>query len=209
MALPGSELTIRGFSGPALVLIDEAARVSEELYHSVRPMLAVSRGRLILLSTPHGKHDIFWHAWEHEPHWKKVKVTANHCPRISPEYLDQERSIIGEWMYAQEYLCAFQQDNNAFFKEGWIRYYDPEAIPDMDTFIQSWDTAHTKSTTSDFTVGQVWGRKGADYYLLDQVRERHDFDGIVQAIKDLSTKWPDSTAKLIEAQMLGCDCLTP
>ena len=101
MALPGSELTIRGFSGPALVLIDEAARVSEELYHSVRPMLAVSRGRLILLSTPHGKHDIFWHAWEHEPHWKKVKVTANHCPRISPEYLDQERSIIGEWMYAQ------------------------------------------------------------------------------------------------------------
>ena len=203
MALPGSELTIRGFSGPALVLIDEAARVSEELYHSVRPMLAVSRGRLILLSTPHGKRDIFWHAWEHEQHWKKVKVTANQCPRISPEYLDQERSIIGEWMYAQEYLCAFQQDNNAFFKEGWIRYYDPEAIPDMDTFIQSWDTAHTKSTTSDFTVGQVWGRKGADYYLLDQVRERHDFDGIVQAIKDLSTKWPDSTAKLIEAQMLG------
>ena len=148
-------------------------------------MLAVSRGRLILLSTPHGKHDIFWHAWEHEPHWKKVKVTAAQCPRISPEYLDQERSIIGEWMYAQEYCCAFQQDNNAFFKEEWIRYCEPDALPAIDTIIQSWDMALTKSATSDYVVGQVWGRKGADYYLLDQVRDRLDFDGIVQAIKDL------------------------
>ena len=83
------------------------------------------------------------------------------------------------------------------------RYYDPEEIPVMDTIIQSWDPAQTKSATSDYVVGEVWGRKGADFYLLDQVRDRLDFDGIVQAIKDLSTKWPDSTAKIIEAQMLG------
>jgi predicted phage terminase large subunit-like protein len=63
--------------------------------------------------------------------------------------------------------------------------------------------ALTKSATSDYVVGQVWGRKGADFYLLDQVRDRLDFDGIVQAIKDVSAKWPDSTAKLIEAQTLG------
>jgi predicted phage terminase large subunit-like protein len=203
VALPGSEFTIRGFSVPALILIDEAARVSEELYHSVRPMLAVSRGRLILLSTPRGKQGIFWHAWEHEPNWTKVKVTADQCPRISPEFLEQERRIIGDWRFAQEFLCEFRQDNDAVFKEGWIRYYDPERIPPMDTIIQSWDTALTKSATSDFVVGQVWGRKGADFYLLDQVRGRFDFDKTVQEITDLSTKWPDSTAKLIEAQMLG------
>ncbi len=40
--------------------------------------------------------------------------------------------------------------------------------------------------TSDYVVGEVWGRKGADFYLLDQVRDRLDFDRIVQAIKDLS-----------------------
>jgi predicted phage terminase large subunit-like protein len=203
VALPGSDSTIRGYSDPALVLIDEAALVSEELYHSVRPMLAVSRGRLILLSTPHGKHGIFWHVWEHEPNWTRVKVTAYQCPRISKEFLEQERRAIGEWSFAQEYGCAFQQDNDAVFKEGWIRYYDPEALPPMDTIIQSWDTAQTKSATSDYVVGQVWGRKGADFYLLDQVRARLDFDETVQAIKDLSTKWPDSTAKLVEAQTLG------
>ena len=42
-----------------------------------------------------------------------------------------------------------------------------------------------ESATSDYVVGQVWGRKGADFYLLDQVRGRLDFDETVQAIRDL------------------------
>jgi hypothetical protein len=79
------------------VLLDEAAQVSEELYYAVRPMLAVSRGKLILLSTPRGKRGIFWHAWDQEPNWKRVEVTADQCPRISQEYLEQERRAIGEW----------------------------------------------------------------------------------------------------------------
>jgi predicted phage terminase large subunit-like protein len=73
----------------------------------------------------------------------------------------------------------------------------------MDTIIQSWDTTQTRSATSDYVVGQVWGCKGADFYLLDQVRGRMDFDQTVQAIRDLSAKWPDSTAKILEAQTLG------
>jgi predicted phage terminase large subunit-like protein len=203
VALPGSESTTRGFSSPSLILLDEAAQVSDALYCTARPMLAVSGGRLILLSTPRGKRGIFWRVWEHEADWTKVRVTAYECPRITKEFLERERRDIGEWWFAQEYLCEFRQDNDALFKEAWIRYYDPEEIPVMDTIIQSWDPAQTKSVTSDYVVGQVWGRKGADFYLLDQVRDRLDFDGIVQAIKDLSTKWPDSTAKIIEAQMLG------
>ena len=203
VALPGSESTTRGFSGPSLVLLDEAAQVSEELYYAVRPMLAVSRGRLILLSTPRGKRGIFWHAWDQEPNWKRVKVTADQCPRISKEFLEQERRAIGEWWFAQEYRCEFMQDHAAIFKEGWVQHYDPDQLPDMDTIIQSWDTAQTKSATSDYVVGQVWGRTGADFYLLDQVRGRMDFDEIVKAIRNFSAKWPDSTAKLVEAQTLG------
>jgi len=203
VALPGSESTTRGFSSPSLVLLDEAAQVSDDLYYAARPMLAVSGGRLILLSTPRGKRGIFWRVWEHDADWTKVRVTAYECPRITKEYLERERRDIGDWWFAQEYLCEFRQDNDALFNEAWIRYYDPEAIPDMDTIIQSWDMALTKSATSDYVVGQVWGRKGADFYLLDQVRARLDFDGIVEAIKRLSARWPGSTAKIIEAQMLG------
>src|SRR5918993_1355887 len=52
VTLPGTEKTIRGFSGAALLIVDEAARVDDALYFAVRPMLAVSGGALIMLSTP-------------------------------------------------------------------------------------------------------------------------------------------------------------
>src|ERR671912_2874733 len=52
VTLPGSEKTIRGFSGAALLIVDEASRVADELYFAVRPMLAVSGGALMMLSTP-------------------------------------------------------------------------------------------------------------------------------------------------------------
>jgi len=207
-ALPGSESTTRGFS-PSLVLLDEAARVSEELYYSdVRPMLAVSRGQLILLSTPHGKQGIFWHAWDEEPDWKKVKVTADQCPRIEKDFLEQERRALGEWRFAQEYRCEFVQDEASIFKEAWVQYYDPADVPNMDKVIQSWDTAQAKSSSSSYVVGQVWGCIGADFYLLDQVRGRLDFNETARAIEGLSKRWPQSTAKLVEAQALGAALVT-
>jgi hypothetical protein len=52
VGLPGTEATIRGFSAVSLLLVDEAARCSDELYLAIRPMLAVSDGTLWLMSTP-------------------------------------------------------------------------------------------------------------------------------------------------------------
>jgi phage terminase large subunit-like protein len=59
VSLPGREKTIRGFSRVSLLIVDEAARVGDDSYFSVRPMLAVSQGRLILLSTPCGRRGFF------------------------------------------------------------------------------------------------------------------------------------------------------
>src|SRR5712671_6642985 len=42
VALPGTEETVRGFSGVSLLVVDEAARVADPLYFAIRPMLAVS-----------------------------------------------------------------------------------------------------------------------------------------------------------------------
>src|SRR5262249_5829927 len=55
VCLPCREDTIRGYSNVTLLVIDEAARVPDDLYRAVRPMLAVSDGRLVCLSTPYGK----------------------------------------------------------------------------------------------------------------------------------------------------------
>src|SRR5205814_433566 len=82
VSLPGTEGTVRGFSGVALLIIDEAARVADALYAAVRPMLAVSRGRLVALSTPFGQRGWFYDAWHSNEEWERVRVTAPECPRI-------------------------------------------------------------------------------------------------------------------------------
>lgn len=115
ISLPGSEQTIRGYSGVALLLIDEAARVPDALYHALRPMLAVSGGRLVCLSTPHGRAGWFYDEWTGANPWRRVKVTAEACPRIPREFLLQERRTIGERWYRQEYGCEFMDLVGAVF----------------------------------------------------------------------------------------------
>jgi hypothetical protein len=115
ISLPGTEGTVRGFSGVSLLIIDEAARVSDALYYAVRPMLAVSRGRLAALSTPFGQRGWFHQEWSGTGAWKRVKITAPECPRISAEFLAEESRALGERWYRQEYLCSFEDVVDAVF----------------------------------------------------------------------------------------------
>ena len=115
VSLPGKEETVRGFSGVDLLVIDEAARVSDELYFAVRPMLAVSGGRLLALSTPFGKRGWFHSEWSSDRDWMRVKVTARDCPRISEEFLAEERTALGDWWYTQEYECEFRDAIDSVF----------------------------------------------------------------------------------------------
>ncbi len=114
-ALPGTEKTVRGFSGVDLLIVDEAARVADELYYAVRPMLAVSGGRLLLLSTPFGKRGAFYEEWTGPGSWERYTVTAAECPRIPPAFLAEEREALGEWWYAQEYECRFMEAVDSVF----------------------------------------------------------------------------------------------
>ncbi len=115
ISLPGTEGKIRGFSNVSLLLVDEAARVEDSLYYSVRPMLAVSGGHLMMLSTPHGKRGAFFEAWTGGEHWQRFEVKAHDCPRISPEFLEEERKALGPFWFAQEYLCEFRETQDSVF----------------------------------------------------------------------------------------------
>lgn len=131
ISLPGSEHTVRGYSGVDLLIIDEASRVKDDLYYSVRPMLAVSGGSLIALTTPFGKRGFFFDEWEKEgEEWHKFKVTALDCPRISPEFLEEERRALGEWWYNQEYMCQFTDRVDSLFShESIMAAFDNDVQP--------------------------------------------------------------------------------
>jgi hypothetical protein len=116
VGLPGSEATVRGFSAVSLLLVDEAARVSDELYLAIRPMLAVSDGALWLMSTPFGKRGFFYEAWANGgPAWTRIRASATECPRIGRKFLEEERATMGERWFRQEYLCEFEDTLSGVF----------------------------------------------------------------------------------------------
>jgi hypothetical protein len=115
LSLPGTEETVRGFSGVSLLVVDEAARVPDALYYAVRPMLAVSGGRLVALSTPFGQRGWFHAEWVGAGAWQRVRITAPQCPRIDAAFLADEQRALGERWYRQEYLCSFEDTVDAVF----------------------------------------------------------------------------------------------
>ena len=108
LSLPGQEGTIRSFSGVRLLVIDEAARVPTALYKAVRPMLAVSGGRLICLSTPFGRTGFFHDAWQDKATgWQRFEVRADQVSRIASTFLEEEKRTLGQAWFDQEYGCSF------------------------------------------------------------------------------------------------------
>lgn len=132
ISLPGQEQTVRGYAGVSLLIVDEAARVPDDLYYSIRPMLAVSNGRLIALSTPWGRRGWFFHEWTEGEGWQKVSITADQCPRISPEFLAEERRSMPEAWFNAEYNCVFAEAEGSLFR------YE-EVMNMLDDTIVPWD----------------------------------------------------------------------
>lgn len=116
VSLPGKEETIRGIPAVDLLIIDEASRVDDALYKSVRPMLAVKGGRLVLLSSPFGSRGFFWEEYKRRTKWDYFEVNAYQCPRISEEFLADELESMGQFWFDQEYMCKFNDAIGAAFR---------------------------------------------------------------------------------------------
>ena len=112
---------MHGFSAVSLVLVDEASRVSDEMYLAIWPMLAVSDGAMWLMSTPNGKRGFIYETWERGgPEWERVRVPAEECPRISGAFLEEERRAMGARWFRQEYCCVFGESDDAMFDRALI-----------------------------------------------------------------------------------------
>jgi predicted phage terminase large subunit-like protein len=88
----------------------------------------------------------------------------------------------------------------------WSQHPDhPEAftVPECDEVVMSWDMAFKDTKSSDFVVGQVWARRGASVFLLDQIRKRLSFTDTLTAFKVLVARWPQANRKLVEDKANG------
>lgn len=116
VGLPDAPTRIRGFSGSALLVIDEAAYATDELYVAVMPFLATSNGTMWVISTPKGQTGLFYDLWHNGKlsHWQRFRLTADQCARIPADFLE-EIKIIHPARYWEEFMCEFRAATHQVF----------------------------------------------------------------------------------------------
>jgi hypothetical protein len=131
ISLPGASGTIRGYSSVRLLLLDEAARIEPELIQAVMPMLAISGGSLIAMSTPFGMNNWFAETWrDGRQDWLRIRVAATECPRLTKAVLDAELKRLGSVAFSEEYGLQFNDDALAMFPAHLVdRAFTPEVLP--------------------------------------------------------------------------------
>lgn len=146
--------------------------------------------------------------------------------REGPEELAQTKRALGTYGYAGQYDQDPAPAGGGILKRHWWRYWQPKGanlppVPvrlpdgtielrqavdlpdDLTDHLQSWDMAFKDTENSAYVVGQVWAYRGADKFLLDQVRDKMDFVATEAAVQMLTAKWPQAIAKLIEDKANG------
>lgn len=129
---------------------------------------------------------------------------ALHPERYPLSTLQQIKKTIG----SRDWEALYQQhpvpDGGALFKLEWFRRWTASSLPpEFDHTLMSWDMTFKDSKNSDYVVGQVWGKKGPNFYLLDQVRGQWDFVKTKEMVRVLAQKWPRVVRKLVEDKANG------
>lgn len=146
--------------------------------------------------------------------------------RFGPTEIDFLKRSLGSYATAGQLQQRPSPAGGGIFKRHWWRFIQPrganlppvvvrkpdgaelsivaiEAPRRVDQQIQSWDCSFKDLDTSDYVVGQVWGRLGPMYLLGDQVRARMDCPTTVRSLRNLHAKWPGTVATLIEDKANG------
>ncbi len=128
-----------------------------------------------------------------------------HEERDSLEVLLALKIEHGSNVWQCQYLQDPMPSEGGTVKQKWWNYYNglPFRMDKVDDVIQSWDMAFKDLRSGSFVVGQVWVRKGANYYLLEQHRDQINFPKTIKAVEKMTAKYPKYAAILIEDKANG------
>lgn len=126
-------------------------------------------------------------------------------PDLHPlDKLLEYKSTLGDYFWSAMYMQSPKTLGGTIFKDQFVQYYLPKDLPKrFDEVIHSWDMTFKDTEGTDFVVGQVWGRLGANVYLLHQVRDRLSFSATAAAVKKMAKDFPLGRVKLIEDKANG------
>lgn len=161
LCLAATENAPRGYSAPDLIILDEAARIPDEVYAAVRPQLTTNpEAKLVILSTPFGKSGFFWRAWAEETYWKKVRVETGYII----EHTKNGMVVVPEVIDIDARRKYWEEKNVEFFvsphhRKSWLQ-------EELDT------------------VGEWWFSQEYGIEFKESVENLFDFDDIRAAFAD-------------------------
>ena len=119
-------------------------------------------------------------------------------------FLREQKALLSDYWWSAMYQQSAKSLGGNVFKELGIRFYLPKDLPErLDRVVNSWDCTFKDTDGTDFVVGQVWGKRGSDAYLLDQARDRMSFTATVKAVVAMRNKWVRTQNVLIEDKANG------
>ncbi len=142
------------------------------------------------------------------------------CPEVqSGDQIELAKKTVSPEAFAAMYQQRPVLEGGNLLKNEYFRYYVPDrktlidlglqnddktvVLPPMERKFSSWDLTFTANENSDFTAGQVWGKSGPNYYLLNRVNARLAFPEQIDAIKAVQQQFPDISATYIEDKANG------
>lgn len=121
--------------------------------------------------------------------------------RYDLDALHQIRDTIGSYWWSALYQQRPSLPEGNIFRREWWRYW--RELPAFEEVVQSWDATFSDTADGSYVVGQVWGKVQKDRYLIDQMRGRWSFTQTIDAVRELSRRWPDARMKLMENKANG------
>lgn len=137
--------------------------------------------------------------------WTDPRAEEGEClfPALfPPAVLEQAKIDLGSGDYAGQHQQTPVPAGGGIIKRAWFRYYT-STPPVWQQQLQSWDMSFKDTKSSDFVAGGVWGKSGANCYLLDVYHERAGFTETCRAVRSMTEKWPGASAKLVEDKANG------
>lgn len=197
---------IRGYTVD-LLIADEAAYIPEDVWPAVTPMLATTKGALILLSTPKGVGNFFYDCY-HNPSFKTFHVSSEDCPRISKEFLENEKKRLTKLQYAQEYLGEFTDNLRQVFPDKLIKDHMTLERPPLSL---------PSAFYGDFSMGVDIARMGGDectfeifkrnddvfYQVENYVTQNILIPQTIQRVKDFNLTYKDINKNYIDTGGMG------
>lgn len=118
------------------------------------------------------------------------------------EWAEEKKLEVGSKVWSSLYQQNPTPASGDVIKREWIQYYD--VLPSrLDKIIISWDMTFKDKKESDYVVGQAWGQKGADKYLIDQLRAKMSFTETLKSVRAFKNKHEDAREVLVEDKANG------